>query len=232
MRPTFVDESLNLFLCRLSELIWSMLKYLQTYSIIMLSAYRLIACYSTQLFRKINKSYFLIMIPIFMIWILSFLIYVVTKYGFKTTFGSVYCFDGYSDSFNNELKYFIVSLIFSILIPFSTALVLFILIYKKMTENDETIHNRSQINQLLFLNVSYGLNFIVLSCLEMRHVIDFSVGTFIQILRIIDFLIYSFIPLISLYYSPFFAKRFYETNIQEIQIAYFRNTVTFHFISK
>lgn len=148
LSPSFQNETLNTILCTLSELAWSMLKYLQAYSIVLLSSYRVIACYNTVLFRKINRTYYIITFPIIFIWILSFTLYISTKFSFNTTYGSIYCIDGYSVHEQDEINYFISTEIFSFLIPFIIVFVLFISIYLKMTEHDEIDH--SQKSSIIF----------------------------------------------------------------------------------
>ncbi len=80
--PSFSDPKLNELLCTLSEITWGLLKYLQSYSVILLSVYRVIACYKPILFKKINRIY-LLLLPMGFVWLLAVLLFLLSKYIFS-----------------------------------------------------------------------------------------------------------------------------------------------------
>ena len=90
--PTFENLNLNAFLCTSSEIVWGLLKYLQAYSVLILSVYRAIACYYPILFKKINKSYLSISLPMVFIWCLAILLFVISKFAFGIFLFNFFCF--------------------------------------------------------------------------------------------------------------------------------------------
>jgi hypothetical protein len=227
-------ENHSILFCLLNELAWLWLKNLQQYSVLLLSAYRQIACFNRSLFNRINSSKFLIILSIFLIWIFSFLIAAIVKFSIKQLgFGRINCFFLYS---THEMIVYLIVCSITTLAPLTGALAFFIMTYRKMNENEsDMVQNKTQKHQLLFLNLCYLLSFVAAFCLEMSLVLesddsDVFFSYFFQIINIIFILLFILTPLISLYYSPFFATRNTQTNFQSIQIAYFKNTVTFHFI--
>ena len=236
MKAKNSEENHSILFCLVNELAWLWLKHLQQYSVLLLSAYRQIACFNRTLFNRINSSKLSMVLPIIFIWIFSFFISAIIKFSIKHLgFGNINCFFLYS---TNEMIVYLIVCALTTVAPLTAALALFIMTYRKINDNEsDVIQNKSQKHQLLYLNLCYLLSFVAAFCLEMSlvHESDESDVFFsysFQIINIIYIFLFILTPLISLYYSPFFASRNTQTNFQSIQIAYFRNTVTFHFISK
>ena len=141
-RPSFDNDSLNDTLCQITAIAWAVIKTLQSYSIMLLALYRYLAVYHPASFKKLNKSNKTLMIPILIIWVLSIGIFLATKFGFDTSYGYSYCFDGYSQTgFAHELNYFIVFSVFSILIPLGVVMLAYYETYEKIKANDAELEH-------------------------------------------------------------------------------------------
>lgn len=113
--PSTSSASLNLIFCIMSEVFWSISKYLRSYSILLIAIYRLMAVFFLDAFKFMNASYILLYIPIFVIWIFSFIVFVATKFPFQTTYGNLYCIDGLGPTVTYTVNYLIVTTIVSFL---------------------------------------------------------------------------------------------------------------------
>ena len=123
---------INHILCSISEEIWAILKTLRTYSIALISLYRLLAIFKMTLYQKINQNYFNLTIPLIIMYLWVIIFSTANKYIFATTYGSLYCFDGYSDIFYNSLFYFLVQTILGIIFPTLFAVIAFFIIHKEL----------------------------------------------------------------------------------------------------
>ena len=55
--PSTSNPSVNVSLCKLTEFIWGILKYLRSYSILLIALYRFVAVKYVNVFKRINKSH-------------------------------------------------------------------------------------------------------------------------------------------------------------------------------
>ena len=110
-QPSFDSPYLNDLFCKMSEISWSMLKYLRTYSILLIAFQRFIAVYKSSLFKRISNSYLYFSMPIVCSWIISIILVVSTKLGFQTTYGTLYCIDGFSKDMDDQVRYLVVTTI-------------------------------------------------------------------------------------------------------------------------
>jgi hypothetical protein len=133
IHPKTSNPAIDHILCSISEQIWSILKTLRTYSIALIALYRLIAVFKIKLYNKINKSYCTLMIPLFLMYCCVLIISLANKFIFETTYGYLYCFDGYSKIFFNSFMYFIVQTVFGIIFPTFFGVVVY---FKIQTELD------------------------------------------------------------------------------------------------
>ena len=127
-QPSFSSAYLNDLYCKLSEISWSMLRYLRTYSILLIAVQRLIAVHFVRIFKKMSHSYVYMIIPIVFVWVFSIICVFSTKFGFQTTYGSLFCIDGYSNEIQSALGYLITSSITGIALPFLLTFILYIII--------------------------------------------------------------------------------------------------------
>lgn len=124
--PSFQDPILNDVLCTISEISWSGLKYLRSYSVLLLAIFRMLAVVNSNLFRKwIKSTKWIAGCMVFQIFC-CVLLTVFSKYVIKTTFGSVLCDDGFTNVFSDGIAYFILTSIFGMLIPCMLVTVLYI----------------------------------------------------------------------------------------------------------
>ena len=132
--PVTSDPAWFVPLCTITEVIWGLLKYLRSYSVILIAFYRLAAVFYPELFKKINKSYITILVPISFIWMLSGLVFAATKFGFNTTYGALFCIDGYSTNSTNTVAYLIVSSVLAIVLPFVANTVIYVCIKRRLDQ--------------------------------------------------------------------------------------------------
>jgi hypothetical protein len=137
--PNFKSDDVNAVLCKLSELSWALLKYLRAYSILIIALYRLIAVFWSNLFKRLNSSLFKLLIPIFVIWSMSLVLFLSTKTIFNTTSGTFYCIDGFSENFRDKLSYLIVNTTLCIILPFSLIVIIYWMIRFELMKSQNRI---------------------------------------------------------------------------------------------
>jgi hypothetical protein len=133
--PNSTSAYLNDLLCKITEFVWGIIKYLRSYSVLLIALYRLAAVNFIETFKLVNRSYLSITLPIIVCWIVSIALFLATKYGFNTTYGSLYCIDGYSMNMTDVVDYLIVSSLMAILVPFTLITVIYIFIKKILSKN-------------------------------------------------------------------------------------------------
>ena len=125
-RPSFQDQALNDVLCTMSEILWSSLKYLRSYSVLLLALFRMVAVMKGQMFKKwVNSSKITLFTVIFSV-ILSIGFTFIFKFAFRNTSGSFYCYDGYSPVFVDGIKYFVFTSVLGVFIPSLLVIVIYI----------------------------------------------------------------------------------------------------------
>jgi hypothetical protein len=118
--------------CKISENLWALIKILRAYSIALIALHRLIAVFRINLYKKINKSVFFLIFPIILIYFFVIFFIIATKFYFNTTYGSLYCFDGYSKIFKNKLMYFIWHSSMGLIFPTIFGMIAYYLIHRKI----------------------------------------------------------------------------------------------------
>lgn len=145
--PSFENKELNAALCSISEIAWIFSHYIRSYSILLIAIQRYIAVFKMNLFRKLNSSLIYLSCPLIIIWIISIIMPVITKFAFRTSPSSIMCLDGYSLNYNDVIGYVVVNNIAMNLIPTVLTLVIYILIIHKLTTFDRKVEN-TPINSL------------------------------------------------------------------------------------
>jgi hypothetical protein len=133
-KPNFSYEYLNHALCTIASIFWPIFKFVRFYSILLVSIHRFIAVFYISLFKTINSSKRNIIFCITFVWILAFSLFFITKYSFDTTYGVNNCHDGYSEELLDSLSYYFITMLLGTAIPTILVVVLYILIYKKLTK--------------------------------------------------------------------------------------------------
>ena len=147
--PSFQNEKINEILCYASEIIWAFAIYIRMYSILLIAVYRYLAVFKMSLYRKINRSYTNLIIPIFVVWAISIGFPLISKYSFNTTSSYIFCLDGFSDSFLNAILYFVFNYTFMIVIPSCSVFFIYIRIIRKLKSIDDKIkfkNNKKNLN--------------------------------------------------------------------------------------
>lgn len=132
VRPNFKSELANRVMCTLSEVIWAVLKNLRTYSIALIAFYRLLALFKNSYYKFINSSVMSLLLPLWVVYAWVVGLFVVTKCSLGTTYGPLYCFDGYSAAFFNSFVYFLVHSCVGIILPTAFTVVVYVVILKKI----------------------------------------------------------------------------------------------------
>ena len=138
--PTTTDPTLFQIECTITEVIWGVLKYLRAFSVLLIALYRFSAVFCIEFFKFVNKSYVHISVPIILVWILAIVLFASTKFALNTTYGSLFCIDGFSLSTYDTVAYLIISAVFDLVVPYSAVTIIYILIKYKL--NKITIKTR------------------------------------------------------------------------------------------
>ena len=149
--PNSNDPNLNDLLCRITETAWGVLKYLRFYSVLLIAIYRLAAVYFIEKFKLINRSRLALIAPIALVWLLSTSFYLAIKFAFGTTYGNLFCIDGFSTNLNDSIGYLIVSTIIAIAIPSCLVTVIYFLIRRRLILNASKankLHRRVRLNSI------------------------------------------------------------------------------------
>ena len=141
--PSFLNEKINEILCYTSEIFWIFAIYIRMYSILLIAVYRYLAVFKMSLYRKINRSYTNLIIPIFVVWAISIGFPLISKYSFNTTSSYIFCLDGFSDSLLNTVLYFVFNYTCMILIPSCFVFYIYIRIIRKLNKIDAKIKFRN-----------------------------------------------------------------------------------------
>ena len=136
VHPNFNNQTLNNIVCAISEQIWTMLKNLRTYSIALIALYRLIGVFKHGLYKKINRSIYRVLFLLLLVYVWVIIILLATKYGFNTTYGYLYCFDGFSTVLKDSFYYFLVQSIVGIAFPTVFSVIAYIFIRKRLIESE------------------------------------------------------------------------------------------------
>ena len=156
--PVFENQTLDVVLCTMSEIAWSALKYLRSYSVLLLAIFRMVAVVNSHLFRKWVKSPKWIVSCMMAQILLCVLLTVLSKLVIQTTYGDVLCDDGYNVNFYVGLYYFLLTSIFGMFFP--CMLVTMFYIYTKYAMSLYPVyHNRSTRNSVRLANSSLSIFF-------------------------------------------------------------------------
>ena len=153
--PSTTNPKLNDLLCQLSEFVWAVLKYLRSYSVLLIAVYRISAVKNSKLFKFLNKSWINMSMPIVFIWITSIGLFLATKLTFRTTHGDLFCIDGYSTHLNSTIAYLTVTSVLGILAPFALTSVIYLLIRRYLRQSSQKF---GRIVKLSYNNKSDTLN--------------------------------------------------------------------------
>ena len=209
--PNLGSENVNNAFCQLVEILFGLLKFLRSYSVLLIALYRLAAVYAIDFYRHVNKSSWKIPVSVAILWLLSITLALSTKYATRTTYHKSLCLDGYSNEMASIIAYMVVTSLVGILLPSSLALVIYYMVRHKLnkTENraaDSMTKRGQRLNtQLLAFNVSSTISFSIAFVQTFRYIIpEFNTTMYFvrQLLRIINLASIATFPVISLYFNP------------------------------
>jgi hypothetical protein len=213
-----VDENL----CRVSVFIWGLLKFQRSHSLLLLSFQRLIAVYKASLFKKLTNSTLCIFSAILFTWLAALLTFLFTKYMFSTTYGYIYCLDGFSKNQMNSILYFIINSAISIVLPTLAVLVFYFLIIKRLKMISASVNKiredeNKKAHQFLIMNILIALSSFIGIFNGIKNLSVFSFNTyFISTVSILNSLSLSIIPVVSTAFNPHICKwcnkKFYRVN--------------------
>lgn len=130
--PTFEDKNLNNVLCSLSETFWAVTKHARAYSILILAIYRVIAVFKVNIYKRFIKSKLISIGSISIVWIVSGLLFIISKFSARTLPGLIYCYDGYSTNAESSLLYYSVTSLVGYILPVVFVIVLYAIIRVKL----------------------------------------------------------------------------------------------------
>lgn len=148
--PAFKSLELNLIFCYLSEQIWSIVKYLRAFSILLLAFYRLVAVLSITLYKKLNNGRTFILISIAVSWLFSIILTFAIKYALNTTYSVYFCSPGYSDSVPDMVIAFVLNIFLSNIIPTVINLWVYLKIVKKLKTARQNLNKNKSGTTSLF----------------------------------------------------------------------------------
>ena len=211
--PNLGSENVNQAFCQLVEILFGLLKFLRSYSVLLIALYRLAAVYAIDFYRNLNKSTWKIPVSVAIVWLLSTALALSTKYATRTIYHKSFCLDGYSNEMSSIIAYMVVTSVVGILAPCSLTLVIYYMVRYKLnkTENrtvDSGIKRGQRLNaQLLAFNVSSTVSFSIAFVQTFRYIIpEFNTTMYFlrQLLRIINLASIATFPIISFYFNPAF----------------------------
>ena len=137
--PVFDNQTADVVLCTMSEIAWSALKYLRSYSVLLLAIFRMVAVVNSHLFRKWVKSPKWIVSCMVAQILLCMLLTILSKFVIQTTYGTVLCDDGYSSDFNNGIIYFASTSFLGMAIPCLLVTIIYFFTYQTVRKIDKKV---------------------------------------------------------------------------------------------
>ena len=173
--PNTADPNLNRIFCTMSEIGWVFSKYIRMYSILLIALYRYLAVFYIKWYKKINDSLVLLISPLVIIWIISFVFPIASKFIFQTGVSPSMCLDGNSQSFGMTLGYFFFNYTLMTFAPAVLIVVIYVRITRKLNSMSSKFHTPAAVNTLQNGSYETHRENRTLS-LEMTHS-NHSVGT-------------------------------------------------------
>ena len=141
LHPSFDDKTLNKVLCTISKTLWAVIRYARLFSMLAVAVYRWIAVYKVNLYKKFDISYSILLAQVALTWIISIILFVATKFAFNTTYGQLYCFDGFSDYTFDSIRYYVFTSVLGTLLPTFLVILIYILISHKLHTLSKKLKN-------------------------------------------------------------------------------------------
>lgn len=139
-QPNTGNPAVDSFLCTFAETFWALSKFARCFSILVLAVYRVIAVYRVHLFKRIADSKVISFITMSLVWIVSAVIFIVSKFVAGTVPGLIYCYDGYSPSMEVSIIYYVITSVLGYLMPVSLIIVAYVFIQIKLNSVGSKLH--------------------------------------------------------------------------------------------
>lgn len=176
--PFFINIDIIHTWCTLAEACWAILKYARTYSILVLALYRYLTVFKENKSYKFIYSFKFCFLIAFSVWLISALIYFVTKYVTNAEPGLILCFDGYSSTEAQSIIYFIVTSLVGLVLPILIEICLYFLIFFKLRniflilgELNTTNKSNQSSKEVTRKHKMILKQTVIISCLEVASVV-------------------------------------------------------------
>jgi hypothetical protein len=141
--PNTGNQTMDAIVCAMSETLWPISKYARAYSLLILAIYRLIAVFRLNTFKKMIKSRMLSVFSILVVWLVSGLVFIVSKFSTNTQpHPIIMCTDGFSPNAQNSINYFVITSIFGYMLPIVFIIVIYTIIQQKLNRIDQRLHQQ------------------------------------------------------------------------------------------
>jgi hypothetical protein len=147
-RPSTGNIALDDLLCTMSELSWSLLKFLRSFSILILATYRLVAVFKSEIFKQWSKSVLIVLLSFAVEALVCVFLTIVAKLAFGTTGGEFLCYDGFSENLNKAIAYFVFTSVLGIVLPNVTVILFYVLTMKRLIKISLGLTNANRLNKL------------------------------------------------------------------------------------
>jgi len=232
--PTFESLEVRRTFCYITEMCWANLRFLRSYSLLLLSVYRMIATFNLNLYRILISKLHLIFSTIAGLFLLSMLYTFTLKYLLKTTHSKIFCMDGYSDDVVILGVYFALTGLIVEFFPTTFIMFSYIKIIRKLKQNKSKLNNNISANlnskssiklnsriceirfaqQFALMNLCILISAVLSILVSVELVLaskfpalDMKLHDLRVVLRIFFLLFESSIPVISLIFNPCIYKK-------------------------
>jgi len=198
--------------CKFSEVFWALSKLISAYSVGLIAVFRIIAVFDLEFYKKLISKKIYLIVPLIIIYVLCSLIFIGSKFGFKTTHGFLYCTDGHSSNLTDSIAYYLVQIFIGILLP--TGLVIgayFVIINKlslttQMTNVNEKrlMKQRFLAKQFLLINTCEIISSFFMIILGLRAILPGEIIINDEkrfIFRMLTLMIQSLMPVITISFT-------------------------------
>lgn len=222
------DLDLEVALCTLSEIVWSLLSYMRTYSILLLALYRYSAVCLIKAYRLINANLMYIYWSIFGSWLGSALLTILFKFSLNTTHSAFFCTPGYSESLTIIIINQILVNVISNILPVILVVVIYAKILKTLKQSKKKLNQFTKqktsfskrkefelAKQFVLINLFTILSSVVTIMINLVMVLASYQSTlytmteidamFIEVrpaLRALFIFFQTFLPILSIVYNP------------------------------
>ncbi|RNA04006.1 hypothetical protein BpHYR1_006924 [Brachionus plicatilis] len=163
---TLGDEyQLEETVCTLSEIVWRLLAFLRTYSILLLAIYRYSAVSWLNIHKKLNSKLSYLMVPIGITWLMAGLFTLVVKLSLKTTYSRSFCTPGFAKRVSLIIANQVVTAILCNLIPVGLVVYIYTKILSQLHSKTTNLnkHTKQQNSSSSQSHLKFAKQFILIN---------------------------------------------------------------------